>query len=243
MVNVVFIHQPYATLSCRGLLPVVFMDQQEVSKGVKVYVYALDRCKMVADYPYEWHLEYVNQLTFGNMPKAETLPTNALIGSVTIEEETNIPGLFTVRNAREFIAPFEMQVDEIFQNEEYINLMNTKMFIPRVPHLIDGGDNLVIPVNVFLSCLVQYDGDFNVELVGSFSKLVLDEDGMLKPFTKFTVWYDNEGKTFQVDEETEIMFELTTGGKDLKRYPTVLTIEGTTTHSWLHFSCLNPLND
>ncbi len=243
MVYVVFIHQPYASMTCKGLLPAVFAKLRGVSKGVKVYVYALDQCENATDYPYEWHLEYVNQHTFGNMPKAETLPVNALIGSVTINGTTDVPGLFSVINAREFIAPFEMLVDEVQQYEEYINRMNTRMYIPRVPHLIDGGDNLVIPVNVFLSCMAQYDADFKVELVGSFAKLVLDENGLLKPFTKFTIWYDNEGKSFLVDEDTEIIHELTADGKDLKRYPTVLATEGTTTHSWLHFSCHYPLND
>ncbi len=117
------------------------------------------------------------------------------------------------------------------------------MFIPRVPHLIDGGDNLVIPVNVFLSCMAQYDAYFKVELVGSFAKLVLDENGLLKPFTKFTIWHGNDGMSFVVDDGTKVLYELVPNGSDLKRYPSLLSQDGTTTRSKLCFSCRIPLTD
>ena len=243
MMYYVFVHQPFATMICRGLLPAIFPEVQAESYPYKAYVCALDQYKRAADYPYEWHLEYANQFRFGNMPKTEALPVNALIGSVTVLGPTDIPGLFEVRNARQFVAPLEVPIDEFLQYENIIKRMNTSMFIPRVPHLIDGGNNLVLPLNPFLHGVASSGGGFSIELVGSFSKLVLDENGMRKPFTKYTIWYGNEGKSFHVDDKTGILHELTPNGNDLKRYPSVPSPDGTTTHEKLFFTCSCPLND
>ena len=243
MMYYVFVHQPFATLICRGLLPAVFTDQQFESFPVKAYIYALDEYKRAADYSYEWHQEYANQRTFGNMPKVESLPFNALIGTVTIVGPTDIPGFYLIRNAHEFIAPIDWEFDEIMKHEDYIERVNTKMFIPRVPHFIDECSNLIVPLNPFIHGVASFGGAFNVELVGSFAKLVLDENEKLKPFTKFTIWHGNDGMSFVVDDGTKVLYELVPNGSDLKRYPSLLSQDGTTTRSKLCFSCHIPLTD
>ena len=243
MMYYVFVHQPFATMACRGLLPAIFTDLQVESYPFKAYICALDFYKRAADYPYEWHQEYLNQYIFGNMPKVEDLPANALIGSVTVIGPTDIPGLFSVVNARQFVAPLQLPFHEFSQYEDIIERMNTTMFIPRVPHLIDHGQNLIVPLNVFSYDVASCGGNFSIELVGSFAKLVLDENGMLKPFTKFTIWYDDQGKSFLVDADTEIIHELTPDGSDLMRYPSQLSPDGTTLHAKLRFTCSSPLND
>ena len=243
MMYYVFVHQPFATMICRGLLPVFYLDLQAKSYPCKVYVCSLAEFNRASDYTVEWHQECNNQRLFGNLPDTNELPVNQVIGSVKVIGTTDDPNLFCIRDAREFVAPFEVPFDQMSKYEEIIERMRTKMYIPHVPHLIDDGSNLVIPFNDFASSLAMYDHEFRIELVGSFAKLVLDEDGMLKPFSRFTVWNGTRGDCFAIDEDTRILHELNRDETDLKRYMSMLAPKGYTFRSWLHLSCHHPLND
>ena len=66
---------------------------------------------------------------------------------------------------------------------------------------------------------------------------------MLKPFTRYTLWRGDQGRTFVMDADCEIRHELTADGGDLRRYPSALAADGTTTRARLYLSCRFPVND
>ena len=100
----------------------------------------------------------------------------------------------------------------------------------------------MLPVNSFLYSLAWNECGFTIELVGDLAKLVLDEHGMLKPFTRYTLWRGDQGRTFVMDADCEIRHELTADG-DLRHYPSALAADGTTTRARLYLSCRFPVND
>ena len=243
MVQLVFSNQPYATMISYGLLPVVKLKWRPESFPFVAYIYALEESKRDADNPIEWRQEYINQKIFGNMPDVQELPVNSLIGKVVITGPTDVSGLYYIRYARKFVAPLDVPFEELSQWEDNIKRLNSKVYVPRVPHLVDDDSILIVPVDDFTYELSKHSEKICIGLVGSFAKLVLDENGELKPFTKFILWNANEGMTYLVDANTGIRFEMTENGSDLKRYPSLYSSDGTTTLSWLVLSTGYPLYD
>ena len=243
MVQLVFLHQPYATMTSYGLFPVARVKWRPESFPCVAYIYAIEESKREADNPHELRQEYVNQKVFGNMPDTRELPVNQLIGKVVITGPTDIPGIYYIRDARKFIAPLDVPFEELPQWEDYIKQLNSKVFVPRVPHLVDDDSTLVVPLDTFSYELSKYSDKICIGLVGSFAKLVLDENGQLKPFTKFILWNANEGMTYLVDSNTGIRFEMTEDDSDLKRYPSLFSPDGTMFRSWLVLSTGYPLYD
>lgn len=236
-------NQPYASMSSEGLKSVARLNWRPKIFPCVAYVYAVEESKRESDNPIEWRQDYINQKLFGNMPDIRELPVNALIGKVVITGETDIPGLYNIRNARQFVAPFEVPFEELPQWEDYIKLLNSKVFVPCVPSLRDDDSLLAFPLNDFAYELSKYGDKIRIGLVGSFAKLVLDENGILKPFTRFMVWNGKEGMTYLVDAESGVRYEMTEDGSDLKRYPSLYSSDGYTYRSWLVLSTNHPLYD
>ena len=236
-------NQPYASMSSEGLKSVARLNWRPKCFPCVAYVYAVEESKRESDNPIEWRQDYINQKLFGNMPDIHELPVNALIGKVVITGETDIPGLYNIRNARQFVAPFEVPFDELPQWEDYIKRLNSKVFVPCVPSLRDEESLLAFPLNDFAYALSKYGDKIRIGLVGSFAKLVLDENGILKPFTRFMVWNGKEGMTYLVDAESGVRYEMTEDGSDLKRFPSLYSSEGYTYRSWLVLSTGHPLYD
>ena len=190
MVHLVFSHQPYATMSSFGLLPVVRLKWRPKRFPCVAYVYAIEESESDADNPIEWWQEYINQKKFGNIPNRSWLPVNALIGKVEITGETDVPGLYYITNAHQFVAPLDVPIEDLPQWEKHLGRLYSTVFIPDVPSLSDEESMLSLPLDVFDFEVSKFDGKICLELAGSLAKLVLDENGMLKPFTKFKLWKD-----------------------------------------------------
>ena len=233
--------QPYASMTCYGLKSVARLNWRPKSFPCVAYVYAIEESKREADNPLEWRQEHINQKVFGNMPDTRELPVNKLIGKVVITGPTDIPELYYIRNARKFVTPLDVPFEALPKWGFGIKLLYSRVFVPRVPHLINDDSILVVPLDDFAYELSKHSDKICIGLVGSFAKLVLDENGELKPFTKFILWNANEGMTYLVDANTGIRFEMTEDGSDLKRYPSLFSTDGTMTRSWLVLSTGYPL--
>ena len=112
-----------------------------------------------------------------------------------------------------------------------------------MPSLSDEESMLSLPLDVFDFEVSKFDGKICLELAGSLAKLVLDENGMLKPFTKFKLWNGRVGMSYLVDDETCIRYEMNENSSDLKRYPSLFSPDGYTFRAWLILSTKHPLND
>ena len=113
----------------------------------------------------------------------------------------------------------------------------------RMRPLRDGGRDLMVPVNPFLYSLCLNEHGINFDLSPSMAKLVLDEDGKLKPFEKFTVWCYREAKSFLVDEETRIFYKDQELVEPFKDCPCILPESKDRLGLMLHLSCHHPLHD
>lgn len=197
--------------------------------------------------PIEWVQEVNNQQAFGNLGETQDLPTNALIGFVDVfgpaGTDGNAERAYLVGNAHEFVCPIGFTPDEAEQHFDLLKRVNTTVHIPRCPFVKGNGNELVLPVNSFLYALAWNEQHFSIELVGDLAKLVLDEHGMLKPFTRYTLWRGDQGRTFVMDADCDIRHELTADGGDRRRYPSALADDGTTTRARLYLSCRFPVND
>jgi len=249
-----FIEQTFATELSKGLQPYLVTDQWLESDRERAYIFALPKFRDASVFPIEMHQESFNHRAFGNMPneqdEEEKLPVWSLLGFVDLEKingELQKVGsddyVYLVRNAHEYVAPIEMQPDEIADSRDFIARLNTKMFVPRVPCLRDGGRDLMVPVNPFLYSLCLNEHGINFDLSPSMAKLVLDEDGKLKPFEKFTVWCYREAKSFLVDEETRIFYKDQELVEPFKDCPCILPESKDRLGLMLHLSCHHPLYD
>ena len=237
---------------CAGLANVVHLAVPPSQIPCRLFIYAT-KPEYETCIPLEWRQEVINQQLFGNLESTDELPINQLIGFVDlvrmIPHNYNLWSLgskktaFLVTNAHTFIVPLDINPDEVEQNLDFIELVNTKILIPRHPYLTDNEAELVLPVNMRLYSMASTGAAIFIQLAGEFAKLVLNEYGLLKPFTRYTLWHDNEGKRFVVDADTEIVHELNADGSDLCRYPSMLSPDGMTTRASLRFSCRFPLND
>lgn len=243
-------NQPFATGICRGLYPAIYTDLPIVSKPQRAYIYSLEKFRKVTDYPIEWHQENFNYRIFGNMPEDSELPTNALLGFVDIygpdpAAQGAIFGetVYRVRNAHEFVAPFEVEPDEIAKYDDLIKQLNTQMFVPRVPYVCSNFSELVIPANAMLESLCRHGYDFNLELSPSIAKLVIDNHGELRPFKKFTIWYGDWANSYLMDDETKIFFRNKEEMELLKRCPRIYSVTENRVGARIHFSCHHPLFD
>ena len=134
-------NQPFATGICRGLYPAIFTDQPLVSNPERAYIYSLDVFRRATDFPIEWLQESFNNRIFGNIPEENELPTNSLLGFVDIlaadpraQKLSTGESVYLVRNAHEFVAPFEIELDEI---ANYSDLINQFSMIPRPSVVVD----------------------------------------------------------------------------------------------------------
>jgi len=243
-----FVNEPFALGHCLGVLPYLVTDQH-LSPKERVYIYALERFRQLTDYPVELHQEANNQRIYGNLPEDEELPINVLLGSVDVvdiwpgtREIGEDERVYRVTNAHLFVAPFEIQPNEIEENAEIIKLMPTNTFFPRVPSLCDGGREFLCPTNDFMFDYCLNDGDVNLDLSPALSKLLLDDEGNLKPISKLTLWNGRWAKSYLVDDDTQIVFR--EGQMDeLVRCPRIFPETDNLVGAMVHFSCHHPLND
>lgn len=240
------INQPYASLVCNGLENVVHMKVPPSEIPCRLYIFA-DVQDNGGQTPLEWQQEVINQQLFGNLDYPDELPTKRLIGFVdvvrAVPHDFNLwsrcssQQAYLVSNARAFVMPLHIKPCDVEQNLDFIERVNTRILIPRRPYFTDGESELVLPVNESLYCMALGGANFSLQLTGEFAALVTDERGMLKPFTKYTLWHGNEGTTFVVDDDTEIVHELNDDGSDLRRYHSALSPDGVTTRATIRFSC------
>jgi len=245
---VIFVNQPFATGLCRGLLPFLFTNQR-LSPNERVYIYALEKFRHITDYPLEWHQECFNHFVFDNMPKKPSLPEGKILGFVDVEDicydarEVG-PGekVYRVFRAHLFEEPLEMQPNEVAKNKDTLRMMSAQMFVPRVPSLRDHGKEFFCPTNPYIFSICMYGYGFRLYLSPLVSKLLLDSKGYLKPITKITLWCGSSTKSFEVDDETRIVYSLENYDEWI-RCPRIFSASDKRFAAMVHFACNRIIND
>lgn len=243
-----FTPQPYATMIAKGLLNAV-RTSLHLEKAQRIFIYAGEPVTNPA-MPIEWTQEVINHQLFGNLAETKDLPTNELVGFVDVvcpaDPMSNVWTLdkkpaYLVGNAHAFDSPLvilDNKNGKVHGIEDYVP---SHVFKPAHPYLLDYDEELVLPVNRRLFYMASMRQTLKFELTGSLAVQVLDDNGELKPFSKFTVINNRRAKSFLF--EGELCYELTPDSTDLQLYPSVTSANGQKEHVQLVLSCRYALDD
>ena len=184
----VILKQPWAEMASAGLMTVVHVNAplEEVPK--RIFFYAMEPDHSIG-YPIEWLQEVHNQQVFGNIPKTDELPTNAIVGFANVggiaPDDLNIwsrgapPNRYFLVNAHKFDNPIPI--------EDAANL-NAGHLPPYHKvcrrFLYESENDLVIPVSEEVQTLASQGKLFEIDLIGTTVNVIIDRRNQLKPSTK-----------------------------------------------------------
>ena len=176
------------------------VPDEHFSRGQRIFIYAT-----VPAYdpgtPLEWLQEVINQQLFGNLPPTEDLPIGQCLGFVDVLCEADkrdgiwsaapVPSVL-VNNAHAFDEPQLIMPRKGFEAED----IPSHKFSPYHPYSLYRDEELVVHV-----CQSVYDkaangGEVTFELAGTLAVVALDDNGMLKDFSKFTLSCGQRSKSY-----------------------------------------------
>ena len=237
-----FIQQPYAEMLVRGLRNA--LPNECFSKGDRIYINALIP-NPNADTPLEWYQEVRNQQLFGNLPPDEDLTYSLCLGFVdvlrnankrdSIWNETSVPSVI-VHNAHAFDEPQLFMPRGSFSAQD----IPTHKFTPSKPYLINDENELAIPVNHSIFKNTTKDSVVTFELAESLAIAATSVNGMLKNFSKFTLYCCQESKSFLWNNGCEIIWDQDPLTNDLVLYPSLDKPSGKAPRARLRLSCRHP---
>ena len=242
----VILKQPWAEMASAGLMTVVHVNAplEEVPK--RIFFYAMEPDHSIG-YPIEWLQEVHNQQVFGNIPKTDELPTNAIVGFANVggiaPDDLNIwsrgapPNRYFLVNAHKFDNPIPI--------EDAANL-NAGHLPPYHKvcrrFLYESENDLVIPVSEEVQTLASQGKLFEIDLIGTTVNVIIDRRNQLKPFSAFRLICGNKEKRFLFTDDCRIVVDVNDDGS-LKYYPSVLREDGTGARASLQLCCDHPIDD
>lgn len=242
----VILKQPWAEMASAGLMTVVHVNAplEEVPK--RIFFYAMEPDHSIG-YPIEWLQEVHNQQVFGNIPKTDELPTNAIVGFADVvgiaSEDFNIwsrgapPNRYFLVNAHKFDNPIPI--------EDAANL-NAGHLPPYHKvcrrFLYESENDLVIPVSEEVQTLASQGKLFEIDLIGTTVNVIIDRRNQLKPFSAFRLICGNKEKRFLFTDDCRIVVDVNDDGS-LKYYPSVLREDCTGARASLQLCCDHPIDD
>lgn len=242
----VILKQPWAEMASAGLMTVVHVNAplEEVPK--RIFFYAMEPDHSIGC-PIEWLQEVHNQQVFGNIPKTDELPTNAIVGFANVggiaPEDFNIwsrgapPNRYFLVNAHLFDKPIPLgEADELLDDHlpPYHKV--------RRRFLYESENDLVVPVSAEIFQLASQGQSFMIDLIGDAADVIIDRRNQLKPFSAFRLICDAKEKRFLFTDDCNIIVEVNDDGS-LKLYPSVLREDGTGARASLQLCCDHPIDD
>ena len=211
MKKVIFIPQPFAAMAVAKLLPGVPLETRPSENRERFLVYATKQVKN-PKMPIEWIREAHNQQVFGNIPTADKLAENAIVGYVDVKSDpfidTSIWGrwykgqLFRVVHARIFDTPLCLPL-EALDNHVIEQLLATlpvySLAMPNEPFAF--GKELEVPVNEVLFRKAAHGCKITLDITSVLSHRVLDEQGELRKFDSLSLTCGNRRRYFEFSGE------------------------------------------
>ena len=222
------VSQPYATMICKGLIGEVPVEVPHEERFERIYIYATEQV-INHQTPVELVQLVSNQLLYGNIDKAESLPVNAVVGYVNVdfEEPVNTPvwnaalGNETclAYSAHVFDSPIFIPYDAL----ENINLEFADIF-PSYCMLCDNarlaGQLLTVPLSEQLFFKFVHCNKLVVDVDVNLANELLDENNVLREIRYLHIECGNRSRSFICD--AELISNLDENGEQIL-YPSVLT--------------------
>ena len=242
----VILKQPWAEMASAGLMTVVHINAplEEVPKRIFFHAMGPDRS---IGYPIEWLQEVHNQQVFGNIPKTDELPTNAIVGFANVggiaPDDLNIwsrgapPNRIFLVNAHVFDKPIPPGVADELSDD---HLPPYHKVCRRF--LYESENDLVIPVSEEVLTLASQGKSFEIDLIGNTVNVIIDRRNQLKPFSAFRLICGNKEKRFLFTDDCRIVVDVNDDGS-LKYYPSVLREDGVGARASLQLCCDHPIGE
>lgn len=197
MERIVFLPQPFAAMAVSNLLPVVPLEVRPDENRNRFLVYATKPVEN-QEMPIEWIMDAYNHMVYGNIPEADRLPINAIVGYVEVcyhpcsdrsiwTARYRIP-MYRVINARVFTYPLHVSkpaLESNFIGQILDSIPVYDVHAPRKPEV--QGDELVLPVNTKLFIRASLGSELTLDLNGELACQVLDVHGELRRFLQLTL--------------------------------------------------------
>ena len=242
----VILKQPWAEMASAGLMTVVHVNAplEEVPK--RIFFYAMEPDHSIG-YPIEWLQEVHNQQVFGNIPKTDELPTNAIVGFANVggiaPDDLNIwsrgapPNRIFLVNAHVFDKPIPPGVADELSDDHLPPYHKI-----RRRFLYESENDLVVPVSADAFQFASQGQSFKIDLIGDAVDVIVDRRNQLKPFSAFRLICGAKEKRFLFTDDCNIIVEVNEDGS-LKLYPSVLREDGTGARASLQLCCDHPIDD
>lgn len=197
MERIVFLPQPFAAMAVSNLLPVVPLEVRSDENRNRFLVYATKPVN-IREIPVEWTMEASNHMVYGNIPEADRLPLNAIVGYVEVcchpcsdhsiwTARHRIP-MYRVVKSRVFAYPLHVLRSALESNFFGQILGTIPVYDLHAPYKPEAhGDELVLPVNAKLFRRASLGGDVTLDMNGELACQMLNKRGELRRFMRLTL--------------------------------------------------------
>lgn len=222
--KVLSVQQPWASLIVAGIKDVENRTWQPKQLPGRILIHASKKTslRLMDNEPLEWVQEIFNEQLFGNLPDFPDMPSNAIIGYVTVERidkdnahsvwaagESNNEKLYYwhLTDAHIFDEPITNVKGKLHLWEYDIDENNLptahKVEIARVT--IDG-ENINVPLTKADLTNLQPNQSLSIELGTLANELCQPEVYDLKPLTTVTFFNGSLRRTFELLPESEAQY-------------------------------------
>ena len=243
MERIVFLPQPFAAMAVSNLLPVVPLEVRPDENRNRFLVYAT---KLVnnREIPVEWTMEASNHMVYGNIPEADRLPFNAIVGYVEVcchpcsdrsiwTARHGVP-MYRVVKSRVFSYPLHV-LKSAFESNFFGQILGTiPVYDVHAPYKPEAhGDELVLPVNAKLFRRASLGGELTLDLSDDLACQVLDKCSNLRRILLLTLTCGIHRLRFKFQGQIAVVLN---GNAEPVLYPSVLQSCGRDTRKQLILS-------
>jgi len=215
--KVMSFQQPWASLIAAGIKGVEksTWGPEELPERILIHATPQSVISIRDCCPLEWMQLVRNEQIYGNLPNNSKMPTNAIIGYVTLNklEKKSVSRSFSLKNENEYYWYFK----DAFLFDEPIMVVKSKLYlwdydldennlppahrIKRVGIAVKN-NNVIIPVTEELFLGLTPNNDFAVELSTLDGLLCLPKSYKIKPFKSVTFKCKERQRSFALEPKT-----------------------------------------
>lgn len=215
--KVMSFQQPWASLIATGIKDIEkrTWKPEELPERLLIHATPNSIITIEGSCPLEWMQIVKNEQTFGNLPDNSDMPTNAIIGYVTLDKmkKRTVPRSFSLKKDEEYSWLFK----DAYLFDEPIMIVESKLFlwdydldennlppahkVKRVGVSVKN-ENVSIPVTENIYIGLTPNSSFALELRTLESLLCQPNSYEMKPFKSVTFKCNGKQRTFALEPET-----------------------------------------
>ena len=229
--KVLSVQQPWASLIVAGIKDVENRTWQPKQLPGRILIHASKKTslRMMNNEPLEWVQEIFNEQIFGNLPDFPDMPSNAIIGYVTVEriDKDNARSVWAAGESNDERL-YYWHLTDAYVFDEPITGVKGKLHLweydideNNLPpaHKVElhdpviDGDKIALPLAKQHWVNLRPNSSFVIEIGMLANDLCQPDVYDLKPFKTITFTHDGKQRTFKLRPETEAQY-YTDGGED-----------------------------